>query len=1340
MCLPCEIAPRPSLPRTRGRERFRAIILPELAKRFLLLTVGAMLALGFSWPAFAAGAHPDAPPQAGEGKTHGFHHISKLDAAIGAPPRPSPPSGGGRTRVGPNVITGGQWTPLGPTPVADEKNIGPTAQTTSDFGRTSGRITSLATDPVNPNIIYLGAAGGGVWKSADGGASWSTSTDSQPSIAIGSLAVDAAGTTIYAATGEDNASGDSQRGLGILKSVNSGVTWTAVGQAAFAQARIGGIVVDRNTSGAAERVFAATDGGLFVSTNSGATWGQVVLPITPIVGKTPSQRVMQVLQDSTGRFWLAVSDFCQTELGSVMTSTDGTTWTTRFAAPSPGAGRIALGISPSGTVAYAALATCANFGDVLGIWKTVDSAASWTPTAAPPQYFSFPNLTPLQSQGWYDTAVAVDPTNSNNAVFGGVTVIATGDGGAHFSDIGQAYLGGVVHPDFHALVFAGANSFYAGNDGGIWQGTETLGSGSVSASWTNLNANLGTIQFYRGAALDTSHVFGGSQDNGSPGIFPGSPAVAPGWQEYLDGDGGYSAIDPTAGSTTIYASISSGAIYKGSYAPPASPDPYWPYDTFSEADPCPASGGYTACSDPVAFIPPTLMDPSNPARLLTARTMVYQSTTGGLPAGSSWSAISPSLATAPPPAGGTDVIASMTMGNTPATAATVWTGSYFGAVWRSSNATNSAATWTNATGNLPAFSLTAHVPGDAWISGVAVNPTNTSEAWATIGAIGVGHVWHTTDGGTSWTDISGTGATGVPDAVVNDIILDRSDNSTLYLATDFGVLTCATCSGSTPAPAWAALGTGLPNVKVDAITQTQQANQVVAWTHGRGAWVVPTAPVLSVSPSTMTFTVGPGGAKPPTQTATVTNQGLGTLTWAQTSNATWLSAMPPSGTNGAGASSQVTVTANPSGLTAGTYNGTLRFTSNAGSATITVALIVPVFPGQYKPLVPARILDTRDGTGGFFAPVGPNQSIAVQVAGQGGVPQMATAAPPSAVVLNVTVTNPTAGSYLTVYPTGVSRPTASNLNFVAHQTVPNLVEVSLGPDGKVNVYNAFGNVDVVFDVQGWVTTQGTVSGTDGLFRPLVPARILDTRFGTGTSGVVAPLGPGATTHLKVAGNGGVPGATSTPPEAVVMNVTVTNPSAPSYLTVFPTGASKPVVSNLNFVAGQTVPNRIEIKLGTGGQVDIFNAAGSVDVIADVNGWFTDGTDLTATGGATTGLTPYRVLDTRFGTGAPQTPVAPGATIYLQVSGSGGVPAMGSAVPPTAVILNVTVTNATGASDLRLFPSDASPQPPNASDLNFVAGQTVPNLVVVKLGADGKVGIYNSGGQTDVIADVLGWYN
>jgi hypothetical protein len=203
----------------------------------------------------------------------------------------------------------------------------------------------------------------------------------------------------------------------------------------------------------------------------------------------------------------------------------------------------------------------------------------------------------------------------------------------------------------------------------------------------------------------------------------------------------------------------------------------------------------------------------------------------------------------------------------------------------------------------------------------------------------------------------------------------------------------------------------------------------------------------------------------------------------------------------------------------------------------------------------------------------------------------------------------------------------------------------------------------------------------------------------------------------------------------VLNVTATNPSAAGYLTAFPTGSTQPLASNLNFVAGQTVPNRVLVKVGSNGQVSLFNGAGTVDVVVDVAGWFTDGSDATATGGRFTGLTPARILDSRNGTGGFQTAVGPNGTIMVQIAGQGGVPATGV----SGVVLNVTVTNTTGASFLTVYPSDAATRP-LASDLNWSPGLTVPNLVMVKLGADGKIAIYNSAGSTDVIADVVGWYS
>jgi hypothetical protein len=418
---------------------------------------------------------------------------------------------------------------------------------------------------------------------------------------------------------------------------------------------------------------------------------------------------------------------------------------------------------------------------------------------------------------------------------------------------------------------------------------------------------------------------------------------------------------------------------------------------------------------------------------------------------------------------------------------------------------------------------------------------------------------------------------------------------------------------------------------------------------------------------------------------------------------------------------------------AGARTASLLFDDNAASSPQTVGLSgTGIFGGQYHPLPPSRILDTRDGTGtGFAQPIGPQGSLQVTVAGRGGVPS----ANVTAVVLNTTVTDTTAASYLTVYPTGVPQPVASNLNWTAGQTIPNLVEVAVGSGGQVTVFNAAGSTNVIFDVAGYVTSPPP-SDAAGLYTPVVPGRVLDTRDGTG--GVsAAKLGPGGTLSVKIAGQKNVP---PTGVSAVVLNVTVTNPSSASYLTAYPSGTSRPLASNLNFLPGQTIPNRVIVKVGTdlatgSGSVTVYNALGKVDVIADVGGWFSDGT--TASSGSTfIGVTPIRLLDTRDGTGTFYSAIGQGQTINVMVAGRGPVPTM-AAGPPTAVVLNVTVTGGTAPSYLTAWPDGTSQ--PVASDLNYVAGQTVPNLVVVKVGANGKVDLFNAAGSVNIIADVVGWY-
>ena len=252
--------------------------------------------------------------------------------------------------------------------------------------------------------------------------------------------------------------------------------------------------------------------------------------------------------------------------------------------------------------------------------------------------------------------------------------------------------------------------------------------------------------------------------------------------------------------------------------------------------------------------------------------------------------------------------------------------------------------------------------------------------------------------------------------------------------------------------------------------------------------------------------------------------------------------------------------------------------------------------------------------------------------------------------------------------------------------------------------------------------------TPGGFTSLAPSRLLDTRFGTG-----APQGAVAAhdiVHLQVTDHGGVPASGVS---AVALNVTVTEPVDAGFVTVYGEGADLPLASNLNFVPGQTVPNMVIAPVGAGGVVDLYNgSSGTIELIADVSGYTLSGAPAVA--GAFGSLAPSRLLDTRFGTGALQAPVAAGGTVHLQVTGAGGVPASGV----SAVVLNVTVTQPAGAGFVTVYGEGSAL--PTASNLNFVPGQTVPNMVIAPVGAGGVVDLYNGSTATiHLIADVSGYY-
>ena len=400
-----------------------------------------------------------------------------------------------------------------------------------------------------------------------------------------------------------------------------------------------------------------------------------------------------------------------------------------------------------------------------------------------------------------------------------------------------------------------------------------------------------------------------------------------------------------------------------------------------------------------------------------------------------------------------------------------------------------------------------------------------------------------------------------------------------------------------------------------------------------------------------------------------------------------------------------------------------------GSASAALPAAVPAGPmavtppGGYISLAPSRLLDTGSGVGADQAAVAAYGTIHLQVSGRGGVPDSGV----SAVVLNVTVTAPTKAGFLSVYGEGDALPGTSNLNFVAAQTVPNLVIAAVGTDGKVALHNSSGDtVQLVADVSGYYRSGApTVAGT---FGSLSPSRLLDTRTGVGAAKIA--VAAGGTVHLQVNGSGGVPASGVS---AVALNVTVTEPTKAGIMSVYGDGDALPGTPNLNFVAAQTVPNLVIAAVGIDGKVAFHNGSGgTVQLVADVSGYFRSGAATVA--GAFGSLSPSRLLDTRTGVGGAKIAVAAGGTVHLQVNGSGGVPASGV----SAVVLNVTVKAPTKAGSMSVYgDGDAVPGTPN---LNFVAAQMVQNLVIAPVGANGNVDLYNnSGGTVQLVADVSGYY-
>jgi uncharacterized protein (TIGR03437 family) len=696
----------------------------------------------------------------------------------------------------PRLRAGERWKLIGPRPSIT--TTGPSA----GAPLASGRVTSLAVDPRNSDVAYLGAAEGGVWKTLDGGRNWLPLTDDQISLAIGSLAIDAsAPDTVYAGTGEENFAGnDSYYGAGVLKSTDGGKTWNVVGSmfagpssAASGGAHIGSLAVhpaDGRILLAAVQGKAHERSGIYRSEDAGVTW-KVVLPGAPGTAALFNPAAPNIA-------YAALGNMNGSPVNGIYKSNDaGLTWTNSSGGIPAGIGRVNLTLSAADPrVLYTAIQQ-PHQDAPLGVFKTTDAGATWSPVAVQPGYCS--------RTCWYANTIQVAPANPDVVLVGGLNSFLSQDGGKTWRNVTEGANGNFIHWDVHAMAFSydGAR-LYIGTDGGVYRGENVATEPPDSIGWNNLNDTLAITQFYQGCSTHpdtTDFIVCGTQDNGTQ-VYTGGPV----WQMAQGGDGGWTAVDRARPSVFYMTAAGEVDIEKSS--------PFGEFRGFLKV----INGLHSIDSDNCSFTPPLAMDPANPLRLYFGCRRVYQTQDGA----GRWLPVSPDLVS--PGQGGTGFITAIAVA--PANSDRVYVGDSGGGVHVTSNATaGTDAAWVHRGSGLPRRPVTA----------LAVDAAHHETAYVAFSGFSgfsdkPGHVFKTIDAGQTWSDITSN----LPNVPVNTFVIDPDMPKSLYAGTDIGVF-ASTDDGGT----WAPLGDGLPKVAVVDIHLHRGARLLRAATHGRSMWEFP---------------------------------------------------------------------------------------------------------------------------------------------------------------------------------------------------------------------------------------------------------------------------------------------------------------------------------------------------------------------------------------------------------------------------------------------------------------------------------------------------------------------
>ena len=691
-------------------------------------------------------------------------------------------------------------------------------------GNIGGRTRALLIDPHDSSVMYAGAVSGGVWKTVDGGASWSTVTDFLPNIAVNSLAFDPADSrVVYAGTGEGyfreviRNTNVPIRGNGIFVTRDAGATWQQLPSTAGEDFYwVNDLVVSAHDS---RRIYAATRNGVFRSLDGGETWTRVVA--TDVTGGCTD---LAFRADTAGDFVFAACGMLEDQ-ATVYRSTNAEgddAWTPVLS--QPGMGRTTLAIAPSDpSIVYALAARNGGLFDqgLFAVFRSADSGTNWAAQVSTQQnpssygallltngYSALTNdctgtsTTDLSNMGWHSNVIAVDPTDPNRVWAAGVDLFRSDDGGKKWGIASYWWPAenrpSYVHADQHAIVFdpqfdgAGNQTMIVTNDGGIFRTDNARAAISMRLAdycapesshvvFRSLNHDFGTAQFYHGAVFPGGQrYFGGAQDNSTP---MGADAQGVnGWTTEFGGDGGYVAIDPVDPSV-IYGEAQRAQILKA-------------VNLRVTADLSPPDGDFL-------FIAPFMLDPNQHDRLwlgggltLMRRDRNYVDVTTKLDGHVTALDVAP--------------------GNSNR----VLAGTESGTIYRNDAALSATRTtvWKSAK------------PRDGWVSSLTFDPANTNIAYATYANFGGGaHVWKTTDAGATWTPLDGAGIGALPDIPAHNLVLGTGS---MYLGTDLGIF--LSLDGGN---LWFA-DSSFPRVITEklVLAQTARGRALFAFTHGRGAW------------------------------------------------------------------------------------------------------------------------------------------------------------------------------------------------------------------------------------------------------------------------------------------------------------------------------------------------------------------------------------------------------------------------------------------------------------------------------------------------------------------------